>query len=270
MKPSIFLQSGAALVPTILASLFVPATSTAEAQTASRVPAPLPPSLDVKTPAELSVQTFPSERAARSHAPAAHPGDRASIPPDAVNRDPAAWLPNDPGAAVRMNEKRQLDPRLPADRVRAIDHSIVHFTTQDETLWARGENFKVSFDAHGASYIPVLGRLQPHNVPHALSPDLVTVGGEALDFERAATATRDGDRVVMNRGAFTEAYDLTPESLEQTFVFSTLPGAGDLVVHIPIASEFDARETGDGLEFRGEHGRVARPRSMRSAIARAR
>ena len=37
------------------------------AQQPGRVPTPLPPSLDIKTPAEPSVQTFPSESAVRPH-----------------------------------------------------------------------------------------------------------------------------------------------------------------------------------------------------------
>jgi hypothetical protein len=147
-------------------------------------------------------------------------------------------------------------PSPPIDRVHGIDHSVMHYQTQAGSLWARGQQYKVSFDAAGATYIPVFGKRQPHNVPHALSPDLVTLGGETLSFEHAAPAVRDGDRVEIDRGAFIEAYDLTPQALEQTFVFSSLPRGGDLVLHIPVSSEFEGVESAAGFEFRGEFGQV--------------
>jgi hypothetical protein len=253
MKPITSSTISAAFASTILASVLVAST---HAQTQTRIPNPPAPSFDVKTPAEPSVQTFPSERAARPHAPALPSAERGSVPIDSVNRDPANWLPNGSPAGAPKIEGRHVDPNLPSDRVRPIDHSAMQYLTQDGTLWARGEHYKASFGAAGATYIPVLGRRQPHDVLHALSPDRVTIGGEELAFERTAPAVRDGDHVALDRGAFTEAYELAPQSVEQTFVFASLPRTGELVVHIPVASELDGVETSDGLEFRGDFGRV--------------
>jgi hypothetical protein len=253
MKPHLVLNAGALIAPVVLASL---TTTTLHAQSASRAPAAPPPSIDFKMTAAPSIPTLPSDRAARSHPAAQTPGDSASIPIDSVNRDPAGWIPNQPDRSAQKPGNRALDPRLPASRIPAIDHSAMHYTLQDGTIWARGEHYKASFGANGASYVPVLGKRQAHNVPHALSPDVVTLGGENICFERAAAPVREGDHVAIDRGAFTEAYDLTPQSVEQTFVFTSLPGTGDLVLHIPVASEFEGVETGSGLEFRGEFGRV--------------
>jgi hypothetical protein len=226
------------------------------AQEPHRVPTPLPPSLDIKTPPERSVQTFPTECAARPHPAAVTPGDKGSVPIDSVNRDPVGWMPNASDRFAPKPANAALDPRVPKQGLRPIDRSRMYYATHDGALWARGARYKASFDACGATYYPIFGKRQPHHAPHVLSPNQVTLGGEPLAFERSAIAERVDDRVVFDRGAFTEAYDLAPQSLEQTFVFSSLPGSGDLVVHIPVASELAACAGADGLEFRGELGRV--------------
>ena len=97
---------------------------------------------------------------------------------------------------------------------------------------------------------------------YELPPD-IDDSGHALEFQRAPAMSRAGDRVELDRGAFVEAYELAPDSVEQLFVFPTLPGAGELVLRIPVASELDGFEGPDGLEFRNENGRV----TYSSAIA---
>ncbi len=132
----------------------------------------------------------------------------------------------------------------------------------DGALWARGRRWKASFDESGATYYAGFGARQPRNLAHALSPDRVTVGGEPIAFERAAEPAVLGQRVEIDRGSFVEAYELSVDSIEQLFVFDTLPRAGDIVVEIPIASELDGSETADGLEFRNELGRVTYSRAV--------
>lgn len=132
----------------------------------------------------------------------------------------------------------------------------------DGALWARGRRWKASFDESGATYFAGFGARQPRSLPHALSPDRVTIGGELLDFARAVPAGVFGERIEIDRGAFVEAYELGVDSIEQLFVFESLPRAGELVVHIPIASELDGVETDSGLEFRGENGRVTYSRAV--------
>lgn len=132
----------------------------------------------------------------------------------------------------------------------------------DAHLWARGEHYKASFGAEGAVFYAGFGPRAPSSAPHVLSPDRVSCGGVPLEFTRDARATRAGDRVEFERGSFREAYELAPESLEQLFVFDALPSRGDLVLHIPVASELAGSETAQGLEFRGEHGRVTYSRAV--------
>ncbi len=132
----------------------------------------------------------------------------------------------------------------------------------DGRLWARGEHYKASFGPEGAVFYAGFGPRAPSSAPHVLSPDRVTSGGIALEFAHARGATRMGDRVEFDRGSFREAYELAPGSLEQLFVFDTLPSRGDLVLHIPVASELAGAETEQGLEFRGELGRVTYSRAV--------
>jgi hypothetical protein len=197
----------------------------ASAPAQERQPIEPPASIDMKTAPE---PTFRSDRLPAR--PAAAP--RGAPAPKGVDLSP-------PSAPLRLDPTR------------------VHYAqTNEGAIWARGNAFKMSFDAQGATYFPALGKRQPRSAPHALSPDAVTLGGEPLAFERAAAATRDGDAITIDRGAFVERYDLTPASIEQTFVFDTLPTSGDLVVRIPVASELEASSCDDRLEFRGELGRV--------------
>src|SRR5690606_27219278 len=94
------------------------------------------------------------------------------------------------------------------------------------------------------------------------SPQSVTIGGEPIAFQRGVAATRTGDRVEIDRVAFVETYELEPEQIEQLFVFPSLPRAGELVVRIPVGSELDRAETAEGLEFRGELGRIHYSRAV--------
>lgn len=212
--------------PLWIATAFAPLARTGE-----RVFAPWVPSVDVKTAPEPSRPADPAlERPART----------------AESNDPAR-----PGPA------KSIDPRAPISNLGGIDHSRVHFDEPgDDSLWVRGANYKTSFDASGATYYPLFGRDQLEHHPHALSPDRVTIAGVPIDFERAPRAVHVDQRVELERGAFVEAYDFQAQSLEQTFVFARSPGAGELVLHMPIASPLESRECDEGFEFRGELGRV--------------
>jgi hypothetical protein len=182
------------------------------------------------------------------------PAEPARAPDAARDRGPRT----DPApGAAHPSRSKPIDPRAPISSLGGIDHRRTHYDEPgDGSLWVRGANFKTSFDVDGATYYPLFGRRQQHHLPHALSPDSVTIGGAPVSFERASPAVRAGDRVELDRGSFVEAYDFTANSLEQTFVFATRPGPGELVVHIPIASSLERSECADGFEFRGEHGAV--------------
>ncbi|MFN0243103.1 MAG: hypothetical protein ACKVWV_09460 [Planctomycetota bacterium] len=144
-----------------------------------------------------------------------------------------------------------------------VDHTVMHYDAPgDGSLWARGAHYKASFDETGATYYPLFSSQQPRHYPLTLSPDVVTLDGQPLAFERSAPATRTEHRIEIDRGAFVETYELAPESIEQLFVFRSLPSTGDLVVRVPIASELAAAHGADGFEFRSEFGHVSYGRAV--------
>ncbi len=168
-----------------------------------------------------------------------------------------------PSAGSRTDAEPRATIPVRQERPARVEPPQMHYDEPgDGHVWARGTDYKVSFGPTGATYFPRLGPRAPRNAPHVLSPDVVTIGGQPIVFDRAVSAVRTGNRVELDRGAFVEAYDLQPGSMEQTFVFQSLPRTGEIVVHIPVASELEARNTGDGLEFRGEHGRVTYGRAV--------
>jgi len=151
----------------------------------------------------------------------------------------------------------------PAAALASVRDALASHVLYDEpgggALWARGTAYKASFDAAGATFYPFLGSRAPRDYPHALSADRVSVGGEPLASAPAGAAHRDADHVVVDRGAFSEVYDLGLESLEQSFVFDELPSRGELVLHVPLAAELPGVSgvaTDAGLEFANESGAV--------------
>ncbi len=222
-----------ACLPAVAAVLATAAAATAAQDVAQgRVFAPLAPSSDVKTAPE--------------------PG-RAP--------DPAVTRPTMNGVAVAhepaSDERRAIDPSAPVARSFTIDHSRVEYDEPLEgTVWARGRHYKLGCEAGSATYYPLFTPKQPRHYPVVLTPDRVMLGGEPLSFEVASAPRRDHETISFDRSSFIETYALEADSLEQTFTFAVLPTAGDLVVHIPLSSEWVPIATADGLEMRSEFGRV--------------
>ncbi|MBL8858466.1 MAG: hypothetical protein JNL28_08185 [Planctomycetes bacterium] len=132
----------------------------------------------------------------------------------------------------------------------------------DGAVWVRGASYKASFGARGAQYMPAFGPRQPHNEVLTFSPDRVRVAGNELEFDAGAPARRVGSGLEFARGAFTERYEIALESIEQTFVFETLPVRGALELRIPVTTALDVLADDDGLSFVGEFGRVTYSRAI--------
>lgn len=130
-----------------------------------------------------------------------------------------------------------------------------------DALWARGEHWRMRFDRSGARYFASFGAHLP-SAELALSPDRITLGGAPLAFERSAVPQRAGERVELERGSFTEAYELAPDGVEQLFLFETLPRAGALELRIPLEGSFPASEREDGLELATAHGDLRYSRAV--------
>jgi hypothetical protein len=126
----------------------------------------------------------------------------------------------------------------------------------DGALWTRGRSFKAAFDGRGATVIPFFGSQAPHNYPLELFVSGVTLGGQPLPLSTNERAVREGKRVSIPHVSFTEQYDVELDSLEQRFVFDTLPRSGDLVLRMSAAGELAGSDLGTSLRFENQLGRV--------------
>ncbi|MEO6711039.1 MAG: hypothetical protein ABI054_07575 [Planctomycetota bacterium] len=139
----------------------------------------------------------------------------------------------------------------------AIDRDIVYFDAPgDGSLLARGRLYKAQFDSTGAQYIPFLGSKAPANYPVHFRLASVTAGGEALHLDTQAPPTRSGNTVAYDRGELVETYAMLPGSVEQEFVFASLPSRGDLVVRMQVETALAFSETPEGFRFANDLGEV--------------
>jgi hypothetical protein len=96
----------------------------------------------------------------------------------------------------------------------------------------------------------------PADHPVSFQVERLSVGGHAIPFAENTPVARDGERVSMQRGALVEQYDLSPTSMEQRFVFDSLPSGGDLEVRVGVHTDLAATATADGIQFSNELGSV--------------
>jgi hypothetical protein len=125
-----------------------------------------------------------------------------------------------------------------------------------DPVWIRGDTYKASFGAEGATYIPFLGSRAPKDYPVRLRVERVSVGGDAVAFDGAAEPRPGEDRFEFDRGTFVESYLVRPDQLEQTFRFDRIDRAGDLELSIAVESELAASESVARIELSGESGAV--------------
>ena len=117
------------------------------------------------------------------------------------------------------------------------------------------------FDGEGAAYIAAFSAdLPSYELP--LSPAAIRVGGEGLEHTAVRSVGHADGLVALDRNAFVETYELGPDSIEQRFVFATLPRTGELTVHIPLAADIGRDTDEDGLVLRAPHGDIRYSRAI--------
>lgn len=163
-------------------------------------------------------------------------------------------------SAAAVAQAGGAEPELPqgfATRGARVPRQRVAYDDQSgEGIWARGETYKAGFSDAGTVYAPFLGSKAPRNYPVTLRVASASVAGIAIEFAAAAAPQRDGDVVRYARGGFDEVYELGLDSIEQVFVFESLPARGELVVRIGAETELAPREAADELRFENELGAV--------------
>ena len=168
-----------------------------------------------------------------------------------------------PHAQERQNAapKELSSPQIPAGQLlsRASGTGREHFqldTGPDGALWAFGGTYKARFDPSGAQYTPFFGSSAPRNFPVDFQLSEITVGGQPLVLDVSAHPYFEGDTAVFDRASVEERYDLALGSMEQLFVFDSLPGAGELIVRMDVVSDLAGSDAGEAIEFTNELGSV--------------
>lgn len=150
-------------------------------------------------------------------------------------------------------------PRVPGAISRAFvaptARGVLFDQPGDGRVWAAGATYKASFGADGFVYTPFLGSAAPRNYPVRFVLRKVLAGGRSVRLAAVPSVRRDGARVTLDRGSVREVYDLTGDSVEQTFVIADAP-AGDIEVELDVVSELEADRTDGVLQFANALGAV--------------
>lgn len=131
----------------------------------------------------------------------------------------------------------------------------------DAGLWARGANYKMRFERGTATFMPFLASFAPHNFAIEFSLRQVFVGSDGLPFDAHAEAQLSARTVTFDRGPVRELYELAPRSVEQMFVFDSLPARDAISVQLDIASDLDTRVEAGELIFSNPFGRAVYSRA---------
>jgi hypothetical protein len=142
------------------------------------------------------------------------------------------------------------------------DPSVLEFDAPgDGSLWVRGANYKAGFTSAGASVHPALGA-EVESRPLAMRPVSLSSGGRPVAFDASVSPSRAGAVFTYDRGSFLERYEAAPESIEQSFLFASSPGAGELVLRIATETVLEARANGEGLRFESDEGGLGYARAQ--------
>ncbi|HEX5051274.1 MAG TPA: hypothetical protein VFZ65_05845 [Planctomycetota bacterium] len=136
----------------------------------------------------------------------------------------------------------------PADQV-LVD------ATAGGVIWAAGGDWKAGFAVSGMTFVPRLGSDVPSR-PIAFALESVRAGEQPLALADAPPSLAGRQRVVYDRGALQERYDLACNGVEQSFVLSALPNRERLTITIAVASGLEHRTTDGGHEFWAAEGGV--------------
>ncbi len=132
----------------------------------------------------------------------------------------------------------------------------------DGRTWARGPQWKASFGPEGMTYIPFFGSDAPKSYPIEFNLSRATNSGDAIAL-LPRSRERNGNTVLLDRGSVTEAYHLTGDTVEQTFVFDELSHRGEIVLEIDVDTElYAATGAQGGLTFSNELGEVHYGRAL--------
>jgi hypothetical protein len=138
---------------------------------------------------------------------------------------------------------------------RVAERVVFDRPTTDGPLWAMGADWKASFDGQGFTFLPFFGTDALRHYPVRVELASATVAGEALKLVPGAPQEAHGV-VTTRRGGLVETVATTPDLVEQSFAFATLPTRGDVTVAVRIATDLAATPITGGVRFANERGHV--------------
>lgn len=151
--------------------------------------------------------------------------------------------------------KRDGLPVLASGALAPVDlFDRVHFVSHADGLWMRGRTYKACAAEGGFTYIPFLGASAPQNYPTTFRLHSARLAGKELVLSAEAAVSREGGRIVLDRGPVDVLYDVGPESVEQSFVLDAAGAPGDLVLELDVESALGVAVDGRGFRFDGPHG----------------
>lgn len=177
------------------------------------------------------------------------------LPPSGEQAAPVDVAAAVPAPRARGTARNSMRPRpLAAVQFQHAD---------DNELWARGADWKASFDRGGFTFIPFFGSEAPRNFPMRIELASATVGGEPLALAAGEPTHAEGV-VQTHRGSLIEKVATALDAVEQSFVFPTLPNRGDVHVDVAMRGELaaSAQATPDGVRFANEHGTLEYRKAM--------
>lgn len=160
-----------------------------------------------------------------------------------------------PPATPLSNTKREAGP-VPSVAPTDIPRSLVFDIDSEGRHWVRGADYKASFGAEGAAFIPFFGSEAPRNFPITFALARAEQGGE-LTALAPPTVQREGERLVLDQGAVRTEYVAHLKGVEQLFVLDAPLGDGDLVLDLAVVSDLARRPDGAGWRFECRHGAVS-------------
>ncbi|MEM9379174.1 MAG: hypothetical protein AAGB93_04420 [Planctomycetota bacterium] len=167
-----------------------------------------------------------------------------------VHVDPYALDAPAPGASGNALSARDAFPglagRLSVDAM--LTGPLVDVDRSGEA-WARVRHMRAHLDGQGMEVLPVFGRRSQREWPVRFDLASARVGDQAIDVTPVSGPEASERQLVLRRGGLREVYLLDVESVEQTFVFDELPGAGALVLEIGVTTDLLA-DSGEALVFR--------------------
>ncbi len=138
----------------------------------------------------------------------------------------------------------------------AAPETRVHYSQQQDGLWAAGRTYKVRAHTGGFTYFPFIGPDAERTWPVNFRLAEAAIGGTPLELNERAEVRRAENRIVLDRGPVDVTYDMGLLEIEQSFVIDAAGSQADLVLDLEVTTDLSGRADGAGFRFDSAGGGV--------------